>query len=111
MATIAPQEISKAGAVITLAPANGGGDKFQAGPGLMLRVKNGDSGSHNVTVARPVPCSMGFNHDLVVAVAAGATEEIGPFPSSEFADALGFVNLTYSAVTSVTVGVVHLPGA
>jgi len=43
----------------------------------------------------------------VIAVAAGAEKIIGPFDPRYFTDSNGFLNLSYSAVTSVTVAVIQ----
>jgi hypothetical protein len=44
----------------------------------------------------------------VVAVAAGATEDIGPLTPGRFADTDGLAGVTYSSVTSVTVAAVFV---
>ena len=43
-----------------------------------------------------------------VTVANGATKEIGPFQMRHYNDASGYVQITYSAVNSVTVAAVKL---
>lgn len=109
MATLAPQEITRSGLVPAFAAAAGGGDKFLRGGGSRyVEVINGGVGSINVTIesqAQPGPGEAVA--DEVVAVANGARKKIGPFPEA-FEDADGYVNLTYSGVTSVTVGVFDL---
>lgn len=105
MALLATQVVDIDGQVITLANASAGGDTYNPGNGLFLRVKNADASAKTVTIASHVPCSQGVNHDVVVVVAAGTEQDIGPLPASRFADANGVGHITYSAVTAVTVAV------
>lgn len=95
----------------TLQAANGGGDTMVPGPNSILVVKNADSASHTVTVTRVAPCSDGTStptHDIVVAVAAGTTANISVDSRyGRLSDGLAAV--TYSAATSVTVGVLQAP--
>lgn len=116
MATLTVADIVQAGLTDTLASAAGGGDAF-ADDGeqrTFLEVLNGGGGSINVTfdyqlAAQKLP---GYGSiapaDLVVAVAAGARKLIGPFGRG-FIDANGLIQVTYSGVTSVTVGARRLP--
>lgn len=105
MATLAKQQILGTGTVLSYVAASGGGDSFPNSGNDILHVKNGDSGSHTVTINSIRPCDQGFDHDLVVVVAAGAEAEIGPFTVARFGRA---VSVTYSAVTSVTVAIASL---
>lgn len=111
MATLATNQISPAGfADITtgLVVANAGGDKVRPGPGVFLLVKNADASSKTVTINDPNSAAPAgakqFDADVQLIVAAGKEGIIGPL-STRFADPSdGLVWLTYSAVTSVTVG-------
>lgn len=107
MAHLTTQTVDRTGEVVTFASATGGGDTFDPGEKVILRVHNGDSGSHTVTVASQVPCNQGSTHNVAVAVAASATKDIGPFPASRFADAGGVGHISYDGVTSVTIAVVR----
>lgn len=102
MATIAKSAAGLAGSAIAFAAASAGGDVFVNDGSVRLLVKNADSSSKTVTVDSTGLCSMGFDHNLVIVVAAGDTEVIGPFPVARFGRS---VAVTYSAVTSVTVAV------
>lgn len=105
MAAISIQNVPKAGlADCAFAAANGGGDTVASGTKskggweletVALLVKNGDSGSHDVTVGALA----------AVTVAAGKTAII-PVPNEGLNDAT--VAVVYSAVTSVTVAAVKL---
>jgi hypothetical protein len=109
MALIAVQQVAVTGTAITLTAANGGGDTVRpAQDNVYLVVRNGDASPKTVTIVRPGTDRVGQAvPDLPVAVAAGA-ETIIPI-SQEFRDtADNLVDITYSAVTSVTVGAISL---
>lgn len=107
MADITPAVISRAGALVSLVAAAGGGDAIVGNAGkTYLHVKNG--GGSSITVTLP------FNSTAVVdgqaatsktvTVANGTEKVIGPFPPSLYNDVNGKVQVTYSGVTTVTVG-------
>lgn len=106
MATLATQGISRAGLVATFAAASAGGDKFTPSKDTTLRVDNGSGASVTVTVASPWKNPIGQDSaDVVVAVAAGATADIGPFPAEYFANPAdnGLASVSYSSAASVQV--------
>jgi hypothetical protein len=111
MATLSAQTTAVSGTAITFSAASGGGDKFANSGNERLLVRNDDASSVTVTIDSPGTCNFGAaadsNHDLVVTVAAGAEKWIGPFSQDRFNDSNGFVNITYSGVTSLTVAVVR----
>jgi hypothetical protein len=106
MATLATQSITRAGLTPALTAAAGGGDKLTPDKDTMLMVLNGGGSAVTVTVVTPGTNQIGLNiDDVVVSVAAGATKLIGPFPAQFFANpADGLASITYSGVTTVTVG-------
>lgn len=108
MATLAVQASSPSGITPDYNAAGAGGDEFVNDGSTKILVKNGGGVSINVTVDSQGPCNQGFDHDLVVAVGAGAEKEIGPFDRSRFNDANGKVQLTYSGITTVTISVVSV---
>lgn len=104
VALLALQQITQSGLAPAFVAAAAGGDSLQPGDSVKLHVKNGGAGSVTVTVNSQRKCDQGVDHDLAVAIAAGAEAIIGPLPANRFADpADGLVKVTYSAVTSVTV--------
>lgn len=105
MAVLSVQQILRTGTGVTFASANSGGDSFPNTGNEVLHVKNGGGSSVTVTINSQAQCSFGFDHDETVSVPAGGEREIGPFPKSRFNDTSDRVNVTYSAVTSVTVAV------
>ena len=94
-----------AGAVLTYQAAAGGGDKFAVGSGR-LHVRNGGGAPITVTVNSQQQCDQGHDHDLTYAIANGSDQLLPPFDPGRFDDGTGFVLVTYSAVTSVTVAVI-----
>lgn len=104
MATLTPQQIAQAGIVPSYAAAAVGGDKVQPIAGSYIEVINGSGGSINVTLDSVAPSNYGTDIDVIVAVAAGARKKIPVGNAARFAGPDGLVAITYSAVTSVTVG-------
>ena len=109
MADLTVQVISLSGIVPSFAAAAVGGDAFLNSGREYFHVKNGSAASINATLNSVAACNQGFDHDAVVAVAAGAEKLIGPFPKARFNDAAEKVQVTYSGVTTVTVAAVRLP--
>lgn len=101
------QQIVLAGTVISAEAANVDGNYFVNDGRTWLRVINGSAGSINVTINSQTLCDQGFDHDQVVAVGAGVTKEIGPFETKRF-NLNGYVHVTYSAVTSITVAAIKI---
>lgn len=117
MATLTVQDVAQTGLAESLAAAAGGGDAF-ADDGTQrtfLEVANGGGGSINVTVAFPPTTQKLAGYgvltpaDLVVAVGAGATKIIGPFPKGFIDPTTGLISISYSGVTTVTVRAVRVP--
>lgn len=108
MATITPTAVSTAGASLTLAAASGGGDTIATNnlPRVVFVVRNASGGSINVTLAGAVPCSQGSTHNVVVACPAGQDTDIA-IPAQCVNTTTGNVAVTYSAVTSITVGAIN----
>lgn len=104
MATLAVNSVVPAGTAVALAAAAGGGDTFPGTGRETLIVTNGSGASINVTLATFKTVNGLAVPSRVVAVAAGATKHIAVGP--EHVDpADGNVDVTYSDVTTVTVGV------
>ncbi len=84
-----------------------GGDSFKLQGNELLFVKNGDSGSHTVTIVSVAARGRSVNtaDDIVRTVGAGKIAVLGPFSAERFKDSNGLVQITYDAVTSVVVAV------
>lgn len=105
MATLTIQTPILSGITPSYAAAAGGGDEFPNDGRTMLHVKNGGGGSITVTVNSLVNCDQGVDHDSVTSVGAGAEAMIGAFNITRFNNsATGRAAITYSGVTSVTIG-------
>lgn len=96
------------GAVLSFVAASGGGDKFAFSPDAELHVNNGGGSPITVTIDCPGTCNFGVGnnaaHDATYTVTNG-TVKIIPISDVRFRDSNGDVNVSYSAVTSVTVAV------
>lgn len=111
MAQLTVLDIVQAGALNTLASAAGGGDTFadDGDQRTYFEVNNGGGGSINVTFNYQLASQKltGYGtiapSDLVVAVGAGERKVIGPFGRG-FINSSGLIEVTYSGVSSVTVG-------
>lgn len=114
MATLTVNPAKRSGNGVDLAgvAAAGGGDSFPNTGAEVLVIKNGGGSGITLTVVTPVTVDGLAVADLTATIAAGATAMVGPFPPGTYSDGSGNVNLTYSAVTTVTVSVVKVtPGA
>lgn len=108
MALLAPQQIQITGLEMATQAAAGGGDTLEPGDDIFLEVHNGDASDKTVTVVVP-GTEYGQNRpDIAVVVTAGERRKIGPFPRDLADPTTGLVNITYSAVTSVTVALCRL---
>lgn len=106
MATIAVQQVTLAGITPALVAASGGGDKTTPGDTTWLYVLNGGGSPITVTITATVASNTGRLNNEGGSVAAGAIGIFGPLKASRFAAASdGTVGISYSGVTSVTVGV------
>ena len=110
MAKLTPQVIALAGITPTLVAAEAGGDNFENSGRDFIHIKNANAAAMDVIINSQVNCNQGVDHDISVTIPATTGEKfIGPFPKDRFNDASGLVQITYSAVTDVTIGIVRLP--
>lgn len=113
MATLTVQDAAETGGH-TLSAAAGGGDQFKNDGRTFLLVLNEDASGITVTVTAQATAFsdalMGpaTKSDGGGAVAAGKAALFGPFKQAAFNDSSGFVQVTYSAVTSVTVAAIKM---
>lgn len=82
-----------------------GGDEFVNTGHEFIHIKNGAGAPQTVTIASPTACDQGGTHPVVVSVTNAQERIIGPFPPGRFNDANNKVQLTYSAVVSLTIGI------
>ena len=107
MATLTATTAAVTGTTFTPASAAGGGDKFLNYGNERLYIQNGGGSDITLTIA-PGGTPGGLDlADIAITVAAGAEMIVGPFNPQYFNDSSGYVNLTYSGVTTVTVAVIN----
>ncbi|MFE2046633.1 hypothetical protein ACFXAZ_38130 [Streptomyces sp. NPDC059477] len=108
MAALTATVMPLTGAAVTYTAAAGGGDTAPTGVGVLLLVKNGDSGSHTVTLVTPGTVNGLAIADRAISVAAGA--EVGIPVTNDYRNpSTGRAAITYDAVTSMTVAVIRVP--
>jgi hypothetical protein len=108
MAVLSVQKIVPGGTAPTYAAAAGGGDSYPATGGEFVHVKNGGGAPITVTVDGPNADNFGVtgdNHDAVITVPNGGERMFRVVDMARHRDVNGSVQLAYSGVTSVTVGV------
>lgn len=104
MALLAVTDVARTGIdAATAVAAAGGGDSFVNTGKEFLLIKNGSGGSITVTFVTQIQVDGQAVGDLAVAIAAGVTKLIGPFPKGYYNDGTDEVQVTYSGVTSLTV--------
>ncbi len=97
-----------------MAAAAGGGDSFPNTGNEWLEVLNGGGGSITVTISSngaAAKCNFGVTgtqHDVALVINAGKRGRIGGLPTNRFNDSNSRSQVTYSGVTSVTVGAFSL---
>lgn len=95
-----------------LVAAAGGGDAFAPGPDVFFRCNNGGGASITITFVTPLVVGGLGLADGGGSVTNAQSRLFGPFPAELYADATtGLVVVTYSGVTSVTVGAFRIPRA
>lgn len=110
MAVLTVQQAVLAGLTPTYAAASVGGDSFANDGRIFLHVKNSDSSSHVTTVASQKPTVPGYtpaNNAVTVPITTG-DKIIGPFDPTVWNDADGKVQVTYAAVTGMTVAAIRV---
>lgn len=113
MATLTVQDISTSGLNPSLVAADAAGDTFtQAVDDVFLYVDNASASAKQVTVTAENTDKevSGWGTlkatDIVVSVPAGEARFIGPFPRGPYSLT---PQISYDAVTSLTVGAIRLP--
>lgn len=104
-------EFADGSLVDELAAANGDGNFLQNYTGKeWFEIANGDASDHTATFNSQVPSNYGTDVDLAVVVPAGERRKIKlPAPANRWRDTNGAVQITYDAVTDVTVGAFKWP--
>lgn len=112
MATLTATTLSRSGVSIedNDVAAAAGGDQFANTGQEYVIIKNaGSEITATFATGMTVDSLAVANKD--VTCGASETTVVGPFPPGWYNDANGYVQITYSSVTSVTILVVKLPAA
>lgn len=108
---ITPQTIAMAGVTPSYAAANTDGSKIKCGSDerLFLQLKNTNGATRTVTIAIPDSAGQVPGYGAVTLAAAAITipvttgdKMIGPIPP-RFVDSSGYVNMTFDAVSGLTI--------
>lgn len=104
--------------VLTASPSSGqalgaaavaaGGDQFLNDGDIILYFKNTNASSRTVTVATGGTIGGLAIADVTVALAQNEEKVVGPFDPRIFNDSSGYVQLTYTAATDVTVAAIRV---
>lgn len=90
--------------------ASAGGDSWQPSSNTFLAAKNGSGASITITVTTTATIYGQPISNIAIVVPSGAEVFFGPFDPGEVTQpGSGLGNLTYSAVTSLTVAAVRCP--
>lgn len=108
MATLTVQAVDLDGLKPSYGVCASGGDEFVNSGKDFIHVKNGDASPHTVTVDSQQACNQGFDHDAAVAIPAGEERMIGPFSKDRFNDSEEKVQISYDAVTSMTIAAIRV---
>lgn len=89
--------------------AESGGDQFLNDGRVFVYAKNTNASSRTVTIVTSGSLLGGLSiGDVAFALAQDEEKVVGPFPPRYFNDSGGYVQITYSAVTGVTVAAIKL---
>jgi hypothetical protein len=103
MATLAVTQVTPAGVVETPLVAASAADQFPNNGRTYLKVTNGGGSSTTVQVIAQRACDQGTIHSISNTIVNATTEIMGPF-TDRYTDANGFVQITTTPITSVTIG-------
>ena len=104
MATLSVATIIRAGIVPAYTSCSAGGDKFTNDGKTFVHLRNTTSNAtRTVTFVTPKTISGLGVADHAVTMSAASERIVGPFPKDTFNSTSGFVAMTYSAVTNLTV--------
>lgn len=106
MSLINPQSVPVTGVGAIYAAAAAGGDTITPAAGLVLHVKNASAAEITATLVRPGTQYGQPNPSVPISVPASGERFVRVPP--EFADTDGLIDVTYSAVASVTVAVLQV---
>lgn len=109
MALLTAQHVNITGSAVTYSAAGATGDTLPPHRRGVFHVRNGSAAAVMLTVVVPGTTAYGQPQpDIALSVPAGAEAAVGPIEQGLADPANGTVQVTYSAVTSVTVAYVTI---
>lgn len=106
MATLTVQSYNRSGITPTYGAAASGGDEFVNTGVEFIHIKNGDASPKVLTIVTQNVSDGLAVADRTITVPATSEKMLGPFPISVYNDSAAKVQLTYDAVSSVTIAVI-----
>ena len=108
MATLTVQNSAVSGLEATKNAADAAGDKFSNDGNIIAIIENGDASDHTATFQTARSIGGLAIADPAITVTAGEERIVGPFDPALFNDSDGYVNISYDAVTSVTIQLIRV---
>lgn len=108
MAVLVTQAMALDGSAPSLLPAGAGGDRFTPNDRTFLRINNGSASPITATLVTPGTLDGLAIADRAVTVPATSTRDV-PLGVTAYRSSDGLGDVTYTAVTTVTVGVLFAP--
>lgn len=108
MAVLTVQNITIDGLEVSYSSAASGGDTAANNGRMFLEIVNAGASARTVTVASQKACNQGYTHDESVSVPASETRKMGPFLTNRFNNSDSAIEISYDAVTSLTVAAISL---
>ena len=106
MALLEKLQAARAANEVEFAAAAEAGDEFANSGNELLLVKNGSVAEVTLTITTAVTVDGEAVADKTIAIPAGETHLLGPWPAKWYNDGDGHVNITYSAHEDVDVAVI-----
>jgi len=107
MATLTAKAPARAANAFALVAAAAGGDEFVNDGKCLIVIDNGSGGSITLTVETQRTVDGEAVDDKDIVLPAGEQHLLGPWPKPIYNDVDEKVQLTYSAVTDLTVGIIQ----
>jgi hypothetical protein len=108
MALLVAQDIDRSGLNPVLSASDVAGDEFVNTGKEFIVIDNASGSPVSVTLDIQATVDSQAVTDRVVSVPAGEQRYIGPFKPSIYNDGDSHMNVSYSAVTSLTTGIIRL---
>jgi hypothetical protein len=71
-------------------------------------IKNGGGSPITVVANSILPCNQGVDHDVTITVTNAEERQCGPYEVDRFNDGTGHIQLTFSAIATVTIATAYV---